>query len=255
MSGPNIDVSNMADQRTPASLHVRARIVGIVYLLYFVTAFVGQGFIQQVGINGSDAAATAQNLVAHEAAFRAGIAFGLISLALYIALTALFYQVFRPVSGTLALLAAFFGLVGCILQAVGSVFQGAALLLVGGGNSLGALTADQAQALALVLLKLNSQANAVDFVFFALFLLINGYLILRSTFLPRFLGVLPMLAGVAGLTLLWPPLANSVALYIEVLAGVAEGLLMLWLLVIGVNIQRWKEQADHVTAAGASFLA
>lgn len=255
MSAPNMRVSNMTDQKTPASLHFRARIVGIVYLLYFVTAFVGQGFIQQVGINGSDAVTTANNLVAHEAAFRAGIAFGLISLAFYIALTALFYQVFRPVSRTLSLLAAFFGLVGCTLQASGSVFQGASLLIVGSGNSLGALTTDQTQALALVLLKLNSQANAVDFVFFALFLLINGYLILRSTFLPRFLGVLPMLAGVAGLTVLWPPLANSVALYIDALAGVAEGLLMLWLLVMGVNVQRWKEQADQANAAGASLLA
>jgi hypothetical protein len=253
MSGPNLDVSNMTDQKTPASLHVRARIVGMVYLLYFVTAFVGQGFIQQVGINGSDAATTAKNLVAHEAAFSAGIAFGLISLAFYIALTALFYQVFRPVSRTLALLAAFFGLVGCTLQASGSVFQGASLLIARSGNSLGAVTTDQA--LALVLLKLNTQANAVDFVFFALFLLVNGYLILRSTFLPRFLGVFLMLAGLAGLTVLWPPLANSVLLYIEVLAGVAEGLLMLWLLVMGVNIQRWKEQAEQATAAGESFLA
>jgi hypothetical protein len=184
-------MSNMTDQKIPASLHLRARIVGIVYLLSFVTAFVGQGFFQQVGINGSDAAAAANNLVAHETAFRAGIVFGLISLAFYIALTALLYQVFRPVSRTLSLLAAFF----------------------------------------------------------------NGYLILRSTFLPRFLGVLPMLAGISGLLVLWPPLANSVALYIEALAGVAEGLLMLWLRVMGVNVQRWKEQADQANAAGASFLA
>jgi hypothetical protein len=248
-------VSNMTDQKTPASLYFRARIVGIVYLLYFVTAFVGQGFIQQVGISGSDAARTTKNLVAHEAAFRAGIAFGLISLALYITLTALFYQVFRPVSRTLSLLAAFFGLVGCTLQAAGSGFQGAALLVVGSGSSSVALTTDQAQALALVLLKVNIQANAVDFVFFALFLLINGSLILRSTFLPRFLGVLPMLAGIAGLTILWPPLASTVLLYIEVLAGVAEGLLMLWLLVMGVNLRRWKEQADQADAVQASFLA
>jgi hypothetical protein len=70
-----------------------------------------------------------------------------------------------------------------------------------------------------------------------------GYLILRSTFLPRTLGVLMTLAGLGWLAFLSPPLANHLSIYIKVLGILAEGALMLWLLVLGVNVQRWKEQA------------
>jgi hypothetical protein len=71
-----------------------------------------------------------------------------------------------------------------------------------------------------------------------------GYLIFRSAFLPRILGVLMVLAGLGWLTFLSPPLGNSLIPYNELLGGLAEISLMLWLLVIGVNIQRWEEQAN-----------
>jgi Domain of unknown function (DUF4386) len=81
-------------------------------------------------------------------------------------------------------------------------------------------------------------------------LLLIGYLIFRSTFLPRILGALIAFAGLGWLTILSPPLAHYLLPYIEVLGVLAEGSLMLWLLVMGVNGQRWKEQAS---AAGASI--
>jgi len=87
-------------------------------------------------------------------------------------------------------------------------------------------------------------------VFDGLFLLLIGYLIFRSTFLPRILGALIAFAGLGWLTLLAPPLANYLLPYIEVLGVLAEGSLMLWLLVMGVNAQHWQEQAS---AAGASL--
>jgi hypothetical protein len=83
-----------------------------------------------------------------------------------------------------------------------------------------------------------------------LFLLLIGYLIFRSTFLPRILAALIALAGLGWLTFLWPPVANHLLIYIEVLGFLAELLLMLWLLLMGVNAERWNEQAG---AAGALF--
>jgi len=77
-----------------------------------------------------------------------------------------------------------------------------------------------------------------------LFLLLIGYLTFRSTFLPRILGALIAFAGLGWLTLLAPPLANYLLPYIEVLGVLAEGSLMLWLLVMGVNAQHWQEQAS-----------
>jgi hypothetical protein len=93
-------------------------------------------------------------------------------------------------------------------------------------------------------LKLGAQAVNICLVFFGFYCLLIGYLILRSTFLPRILGVLMAFAGLGWLTFLSPPLANYLSPYILVLGFLAEVSLMLWLLVMGVNVQRWKDQAS-----------
>ena len=100
------------------------------------------------------------------------------------------------------------------------------------------------QALALMFLNLNAETPDIYLVFFGLFNLLIGYLIFRSTFLPRILGVLMALSGLGWLTFLSPPMANYVFSYIAVLGILAEALLMLWLLVKGVDVQRWKERAS-----------
>jgi Domain of unknown function (DUF4386) len=235
---------------TAASPRTRARIIGVVYLLFFVTAvlgaFVAPG-ISGLGALPSDAAATANNILAHEPSFRLGWALGLISTACYVALMALFYQLFKPVSRSLALLAAFFGLVGCAITAVQSIFQLAPLVVLGGSPYLSVFTVKQLQALALMFLNLNVQAGYIALVFFGVFQLLIGYLIFRSTFLPRILGAPIALAGLGWLTFLWPPLANYLLTYLEVLGVLGEASLMLWLLVMGVNSQRWNEQESRAS--------
>ena len=81
-------------------------------------------------------------------------------------------------------------------------------------------------------------------VCFGGYCLLIGYLIIRSTFLPRILGVLMALAGLGWLAFLSPTVAHSLTIYIEVLGITAEVSLMLWLIVMGVNVQRWKEQSS-----------
>ncbi|MGO9520278.1 MAG: DUF4386 domain-containing protein, partial [Candidatus Korobacteraceae bacterium] len=145
---------------------------------------------------------------------------------------------------SLSLLAAFFGLVGCSITAFGSLFQLAPLVVLGGAPYLRVFNLEQLQALALMFLKLNDQSANICLVLFGFYDLLIGYLIFRSAFLPRVLGVLMALAGLGWLTFLYPPLANSLSPYVLVLGFLAELLLMLWLLVKGVNVQRWKEQAS-----------
>jgi len=169
-----------------------ARITGVVYLLYFLTAvsaevFVGRG-----------------RLVAYEAV-------NLIAYAFYIAVTLLFYYMFKPVNRSLSLLAAFLSLVGCANDVLG-IFN-------------------------LVPFKISS------LLFFGPYCLLIGYLIFRSSFLPRFLGVLMAFAGLGWLIFL-SPLANDLSTYLKVLGFLAEASLMLWLIVKGVNVPRWKEQAS-----------
>jgi len=229
------------------SPHPRARITGVVYFLYFLTAVIGEFFLKGIVVDG-DAAATANNLLAHESLFRLGLATGLIATACYIAVTALFYGLFKPVNRSLSLLAAFFSLVGCAILAFASLFRLAPLVVLGGGQYLSAFNAEQLRALALMFLEFYGQAVSICFVFFGVYCLLIGYLIFRSAFLPRILGLLMALAGLGWLTFLSPPLADSLSPYILVLGFVAELALMLWLLVMGVNVQRWKEQAGVAAA-------
>ena len=131
----------------------------------------------------------------------------LIAFACYIVLTLLFYFMFKPVNKRLSLIAAIFSLAGCIIGVYG-LFQLAPSFL----NPL---------------------------LFFGSYCILIGWLLFRSTFLPRILGLLMMLAGLSWLFFL-TPLAKNLTLYIEVLGIFAEALLMLWLIVKGVNVQRWK---------------
>jgi hypothetical protein len=93
-------------------------------------------------------------------------------------------------------------------------------------------------------LELYGQAVSICFVFFGVYCLLIGYLIFKSIFLPRILGMMMAVAGLGWLTFLSPPLANYLSPYVLVLGFLAELGLMLWLLVKGVNVPRWKEQAS-----------
>jgi len=220
-----------------------ARITGVVYLFYFLAAVLGEFFLKGFVVDG-DATATANNILAHQPLFRLGLATGLIATACYIALTALFYDLFKPVNKSLSLLAAFFSLVGCAITAFGSMFQLAPLVVLGGSQYLSVFKVEQLRAVALMFLELNTQTSNICLVLFGFYDLLIGYLMFRSVFLPRVLGVLMALAGLGWLTFLYPPLANSLSPYILVLGFLAELFLMLWLLVKGVNVQRWKGQAS-----------
>jgi len=158
----------------------------------------------------------------------------------YVVVTALFYELFKPVNKTVSLVAAFMSLMGCAVLAVGCVFYVAPLPALA--------RAQQSPALALMFIKLYAQSFNTSFVFFALYNLLIGYLIFRSTFMPRILGVALAFGGLAWLTFLWPPLAHSLGSYL-LLCDVGEGALIVWLLVKGVNSERWNEQAKATRLA------
>jgi hypothetical protein len=233
---------------TEASPRLVARMAGVMYLLSIVAGVVAVFLVGGTLVVNGDAAATARNILAHETLFRLSFASFLIGLASYIAVTALLYGLLRPVNGTLSLLAAFFSLVGCAMWAVGGLFQLAALAVLGDGGSLSAFTVEQVHALAFTLLSLNAQALSIGIVFFGFYCLLIGYLIFQSTFLPRIVGALVALTGFGYLTYLYPPLEQALAVYLQVPSLLGEGALTLWLLVFGVNAQRWKEQARAAEA-------
>jgi hypothetical protein len=216
---------------------------GVMYLLSIVSGVVGVLIVGGMLIVDGDAAATATNINAHATLFQLSFASFLIGIACYIVVTALLYRLLQPVNRILSLLAALFSLVGCAMWAVGSLFQLAALTVLGSGASLSAFTVRQTQDLGLTFLNVYSQALNIGIVFFGFYCLLIGYLVFRSTFLPRVVGVLMALAGVGYLTNLYPPLANALSTYLQVPSLLGEGSLTLWLLIVGVNVERWKEKA------------
>jgi hypothetical protein len=175
-----------------ASPRLKAQIAGGLFLLLLLTAAFTEFFIRGKLSSAADLAA------------------GFIEVSCMIAVTLLFYDLFKPVNRRLSLLAASFNFVGLILEVV--------QFLPHGVN--------------------------IGLAFHGFYWILLGYLIFQSTFLPRILGSLLAIAGLCWLTFLPPPLANHLLPYNLATGLMVEGLVMLWLLVMGVNVQRWKEQAS-----------
>jgi hypothetical protein len=238
----------MIERIAETSPRCKARIAGVFYLLTILTRMFVEIFVRKRLVVLDNAAATATNILAHEPLWWWGFAGDIVAFASYAALTALLYELFKPVNRSLSLVAAFFSLVACVVQSMSSLFHLAPLVLLGGAPYLKVFTLEQLQALALVFLRLRAAAyHNIGLVFFGLYCLLVGILILRSRFLPRILGVLMALAGLSYVLFLSPPLVRSLQPYILVFPGVGQISLTLWLLAIGVNVQRWKE---HATATG-----
>jgi hypothetical protein len=141
------------------------------------------------------------------------------------------------------LLALVFSLIGCTIKTLSRLFYISPLLVLGDSNYLSVFNAGQLQALALLLLNVNDQAAGIALVFFGISTFLNGYLIFRSTFLPRILGVLSMLGGLGWLTFVYPPLGSQLFFYVLLLALVGSLSQIGWLLARGVKVEQWKKRA------------
>ena len=232
----------MTERIAEVSPRLKARMAGLCYVFMSLSGGLAM-FVRGRLIVSGDAAATAANIVAHETLFRLAFAGDLLVVPIYIVFTALMYHLLEPVNKTISSLAAFFSLVGCAIQAVACLFELAPLVVLGRERYLGVLKVEQLQSLAFLSLKLFSHTYGISLVLFGFYNLVIGYLVFKSTFLPRILGVLMAASCLVGLTFLWPPFATKYFRYLMVLE-VGELLLVLWLLVMGVNAERWWEQAD-----------
>lgn len=237
------------------SPRAEARVAGVFEAFEGPTSSGGQVFVLAGLIVAGSAAATAANILRHERLFWLGFVSSVAGVAFHVVWIALFYELFEPVNRTLSLVAVFVGPVVCATQAFTSFLYLAPLLVLQGGKSLSALTLDQLQALGAVSLRLNAHAFDLDLVFFGLWCLLTGCLIFPSTFLPRILGVLLAIDGMGWMMYVVPPFANHLFPFIAAASAIAEIPLQLWLIIMGVNSQRWMAQAKAAETKAAGVKA
>ena len=233
----------MTERTKESSLRSLARIAGSLYLITILTGIFSAGYVSGRLVVNGDAAATAANILAHPGLLQLGFAVYLIEMACQVAITALFYNLLKPAGRNVSLVAAFLGLTGCVIKTFSRLFFIAPLFILGGAHYLSVFSAEQLQALALLFLKVNDRGAGIALVFFGFYAILTGYLIIKSTFLPRILGVLSVVGGLGWLTFLYPPLGSRLFPFIAIFAILGAASLIVWLLVKGVNEQRWKEQS------------
>jgi hypothetical protein len=234
-----------ADAGTAASPQLYARVAGILYLVIIVAALLGVYTRGELIVRG-DAAATASNIIAHETLFRFGLAGELLTCLCDVAVAGILYLLTRPVSRGVALLAAFNRLTFAAVFAVSKLFIVAATVVLGGEDFMQAFSSKELQALAYLSLRMHGLGYGLSLIFFGVHCVLLGWLVYRSGYLPRTIGVLLVAGGVGYfvhslIQSLDPELALTLFPWIILPAIPAELGLTLWLLLRGIDVPRWQE--------------
>jgi hypothetical protein len=220
-----------------------ARSAAVVFLLIFFLGMSTELFIRPGMIIPGDAAATIRNIVASEVLFRLSLVSDLIRQALLMLLPLILYKLLKPVNKTIALLMVIFALVCAPISLLNELNHFAVLLLTRGTGYLPAFNADQLNALVTFFLELRQYGTFIA-QFFSFWVLLLGYLIFKSGFLPRILGILLMIGGlcytVLAVLFFLAPTFN--ATIIGLFTFIAESIFYLWLLIKGVKVEEWEKQ-------------
>jgi hypothetical protein len=238
------------DHSADMSPRTKGRLAGAIYLLYVIAGVYAQAFVSERLVVFSDAARTASNILANQSLFKLGLTVYLLEMAGQIATVVLFYQLLKPVSRTGAMLAAAFELTGCGIKIFSRLFYFVpVILLSGGASSLSAFSKEQLDSISLLLLRINDNGAAIALAFFGFSTVLQGWLVYKSGFLPRWLGVVAIIGGFGWLTFLSPPLGMRVFMYVAVYALLGLLAMIGWLLTVGVDDQRWRERASQAASS------
>jgi hypothetical protein len=241
----NMSTIAIAD-RTPVSPQVKARIAGGLYLIVIVGGAFAELAVRGRLVVQGDAAATAHNILAHEFLYRCGFSIELFYLLCNIPLIVIFYDLFNVVNKNVALLDLFASLASTAIEGVSLLGHYAPLIILKDSH-LAAFTMEQRQAVAYASLDFFEYGFAICLAFFSISCFAMAYLIWRSRLIPRVIGVLLAIEGGfyflnSYSMFLAPSFAPKVFPYLAA-SAIAEISLCLWLLVMGVNVQRWNEWA------------
>ena len=240
----------MTTRTAETSPLIYARLTGLLLLLLVVVGPFSQLYVPSTLIVPGDATATADNIRASESLFLSGIVGQSIVFLTEIVLTVLLYVLLRPVSRTLALVAAFARLAMTVVMGINLLPYFIALLLLSGAGYLTVFEPAQSDALALLFLNAHQYVVYIWEIFLGLHLLVLSYLVFKSGYFPRILGVLLVLPALGYLihgygSFLFPNYEEIFAGVVGVSAVIGELPFFLWLLIKGVNVQRYNERAQQ----------
>jgi hypothetical protein len=219
-------------------LNTLAKIAGILTLLIVFLAPFSMVYLPSTLVVAGDAATTAKNIIASEGLFRFGLVSDAAVFLIEIALTVVLYMLLKPVNQTLSLIGAFARLAMTIVQGINLLSHFFVLLLLSGANSLTAFTTAQVQALVMLFLNAHQDGVLIWGLFFALHLLMLGYLVYRSGYLPKFVGIVLLIVSsfyfIQSFGNMLLPQYKSLFTSIGLLS-IAEIVFPLWLLIKGVD--------------------
>jgi hypothetical protein len=226
-----------------------ARIGGALYLAIILLGAFAEGFVANKLVVSGDAAATAHNILASPGLWQFSVAGDLIVVLCAVPLLWIAYLLLKPVSRHLVLLALLFNLVSLAVEAISKLFLIVVVPTLGSADFLKAFEPQQLQVLANLALRSHDVAFNIALIFFGFTCLVNGYLIFKSGYLPRFVGILMQIAGLSYLTacfaaLFAPAFADLITPAILLPPLIGESSFCSWLLIKGVNAAKWKERAS-----------
>lgn len=235
---------------SPAGL---ARFAGGLYLLNIIGGAFAIGFVPAALVVAGNAGATAHNIQANELLYRSGIVANILVDVTAVFMAVIFYDLFKVVNRRLALLVVFFTLVGTAVESANLLTLVVPLILLNGGQYASAFTTQQLHALAYMTTSLGQAGYDINSVFFGFYGLTIGYLVFRSTFMPRVIGVLLAVGASSYMAysfadLLAPAFASHLVPWIQLLSLPGEGSLCLWFLAAGVDIEHWQQRASSAAS-------
>jgi hypothetical protein len=224
------------------SLNKTARMAGFLYLIYIVITIAADVLFRSPLIVYGDAVATAQNIMVSEWQFRIGFTVDLVSAMFFLLAAWALYALLKSVNKDLALLFLLLNLGGVAVYSINLLNQFAAVLLLSGADYLKVFQADQLQALAMFFLDLHHNGYWIAQIFFGAWLFPLGYLVFKSGFLPRILGIIMMIHCIGWLMttlqfFLFPGF-TAITYVTYPLGFISEFGLTLWLLIMGVKEQK-----------------
>jgi len=239
----------MTNPLAETSPSTRGRILAAFYLFVIIAGITAQVFIADRLVVRDDAARTAANIVANKSLYRLGFTIFMLEMVAQVAVSALYYDLLKPVNRSVARVSAIIGLTGSGIKTFARLFYYAPLILLGGASYLSVIEPVQLEALALASIKINNQGAAIALIFFGFETLLRGWLLFKSGFLPRFLGVLSMVGGLGWLTFLWPPLGSQAFIGVALFAIAGVIATTGWLFIRGVDDEKWRARAALAAAS------